>query len=173
MSGGGNIRPLEAADLPLVLPLYTDPRTREFLGGPVPDAVAGERAAGLLAEGGTMAILAEDGSTFAGIITLHRHHDGVSHELSYSLLPEHTGRGLATAGMRQMLAHVFRSGGITSVVCETQAANHRSTRLLERLGMRERERLVRFGAEQVIHTLDADAFAPSPPPSGDGTQDAK
>jgi ribosomal-protein-alanine N-acetyltransferase len=105
-----------------------------------------------------MVILAVEGTTFAGIITLHRHHDAVSHELSYSLLPEHSGRGLATAAMRRMLANVFANHGIPSVVCETQAANRRSIRLLERLGMRERERLIRFGAEQVIYTLDADRF---------------
>jgi len=154
-----SIRPLEAADLPRVMPLYTDPRTREFLGGPVPEETAIARAAALLEDGQTMAILAEDGATFAGIITLHRHHDGVSMELSYSLLPEHTGRGLATTAMREMLHHAFTTCGLDAVVCETQAANGRSIRLLERLGMREQERLVRFGAEQVIYKM----YAPASP----------
>jgi ribosomal-protein-alanine N-acetyltransferase len=158
MSARGGIRPLVAADLSLVLPLYTDPRTREFLGGPISVKEANERAARMLEEEETMVILAEDGETFAGIITLHRHHDGVSDELSYSLLPEYVGRGLATLAMRRMLTHIFAHRGISSVVCETQTANLRSIRLLERLGMRQRERIIRFGAEQVIYCLDKVGF---------------
>lgn len=157
MSSSSLLRPLEAADLPYVLPLYTDPHTREFLGGPVSSEIATERAAGLLEDGCTWVILAEDGSSAAGIVTLHPHHDGISTEMSYSLLPQHTGRGLATAALQQMLDHAFSAMGLSAVVSETQAANLRSTRLLERLGMQEKERLTRFGAEQIIYTIHANS----------------
>jgi ribosomal-protein-alanine N-acetyltransferase len=39
------------------------------------------------------------------------------------------------------------------VLAETQAANHRSRRLLERLGMTATRTAVRFGARQIIYEL--------------------
>ena len=158
METGCLIRKLEASDLPSVIPLYTDPAVREFLGGPVSLEIAEQRAADLLTEDQTWAILDPTNRAFAGIVTLHRHHDGISTEMSDSLLPAFMGRGLATAALKRVLSHAFGSLGLPAVVSETQAANLRSTRLLERLGMHPRERLVRFGAEQIIYTIDPEIF---------------
>ena len=149
------LRKLEQADLPKVFPLYTDPAVREFLGGPVSVEVAEQRASDLLADGMTWAIIGSCDDDFAGTVTLHRHHDGVSTEMSYSLLQEHMGKGYATVALQLMLTHAFVELGLPAVVSETQAANIRSTRLLERIGMQPRERLMRFGVEQIIYTIHA------------------
>ena len=59
-------------------------------------------------------------------------------ELSYWLVPEARGRGLAYAVVRLMMASVVASTGLRSVVLEIEAGNVASERLAERLGAERR-----------------------------------
>ena len=89
-----------------------------------------------------------------GVVLLDRHHDLEDIEVSYLFLPEHWGRGYASAAVRQVLAHAFGTIGLCRVVAETQSANAASVRLLERLGFRLLRKVVRFGAEQSIYLAE-------------------
>ncbi len=71
--------------------------------------------------------------------------------MSYELLPEYWGKGYATEAVEAALGYAFVDLGLERVVAETQAANERSCRLLERLGMKAERKLERFGAKQVIY----------------------
>lgn len=59
-------------------------------------------------------------------------------ELSYWLVPEARGRGLAYAAVRLMMASVLPSIGLRSVVLDIEAGNVASERLAERPGAERR-----------------------------------
>lgn len=59
-------------------------------------------------------------------------------ELSYWLLPEARGRGIALAAVSLMMSSIGRPTGLRSVVLDIEADNHPSARLAERLGAEAR-----------------------------------
>jgi RimJ/RimL family protein N-acetyltransferase len=59
-------------------------------------------------------------------------------ELSYWLVPEARGRGLAAAAVRLMMASVVAGTGLRSVVLDIEVGNVASERLAERLGAERR-----------------------------------
>lgn len=87
-----------------------------------------------------------------GLVFLSYHHDGSGHELSYQCDAEHWGKGYAFEAAKRVVRHVVDDPGMAQIIAETQSANGASCRLLERLGMREQRRVMRFGAEQIIYT---------------------
>jgi [ribosomal protein S5]-alanine N-acetyltransferase len=60
-------------------------------------------------------------------------------ELSYWLVPQARGRGLAYAAVRLMMASVVAGTGLRSVVLDIEAGNVASERLAERLGAERRD----------------------------------
>jgi [ribosomal protein S5]-alanine N-acetyltransferase len=67
-----------------------------------------------------------------------READRPAGELSYWLVPEARGRGLATGAVRLMMASVVAGTGLRSVVLDIEAGNMASERLAERLGAERR-----------------------------------
>lgn len=59
-------------------------------------------------------------------------------ELSYWLVPQARGRGLAYAAVRMMMASLVGGAGVRSVVLDIEAGNVASRRLAERLGAQRR-----------------------------------
>jgi [ribosomal protein S5]-alanine N-acetyltransferase len=59
-------------------------------------------------------------------------------ELSYWLIPEARGRGLAYTAVRTMMATVVAATGLRTVVLDIEAGNVASERLAERLGAERR-----------------------------------
>ena len=66
------------------------------------------------------------------------HVDRPAGELSYWLVPEARGRGLAYAAVRLMIASVVAGTGLRSVVLDIEAGNVASERLAGRLGAERR-----------------------------------
>jgi len=90
---------------------------------------------------------------FIGLISFDKHHDGINIEISYQFLPKFWGKGLAEETLRTMIEYAFGELGIKKLVAETQTANFKSCKLLEKLGMTIEERLIRFDAEQFIYSI--------------------
>jgi RimJ/RimL family protein N-acetyltransferase len=67
-----------------------------------------------------------------------RESDQPAGELSYWLVPEARGRGLAEAAVREMLESVVAPTGLRSVVLDIEVDNAPSIRLAERLGAERR-----------------------------------
>jgi ribosomal-protein-alanine N-acetyltransferase len=67
-----------------------------------------------------------------------RESDQPAGELSYWLVPEARGRGLACAAVRMMISSVLVATGLRSVVLDIEAGNDPSMRLAERLGAERR-----------------------------------
>ena len=91
--------------------------------------------------------------TFVGLISLDTHHDGISTEVSYQILPNCWGKGIASEVVEKVIDYAFKSLNLPEVIAETQTANKPSCRLLEKLGMNLRETLLRFGEEQAVFCL--------------------
>lgn len=91
---------------------------------------------------------------FIGLISLDTHHDGISTEVSYQLLPKWWGDGYATEILNEIINYAINKLQLTEIVAETQTANIASCRLLEKLGMNLRETVHRFGEVQSIYCIN-------------------
>ena len=149
------LTPPVAGDLKSVQTLYGNEKVRAFLGG-VRSSEEVERAFTkmLSAPGHRWAIRRREDHAFVGMVSLDPHHDGEATEISFQLLPEFWGSGFAAETVGEVIRHAFDEVGLGQLFAETQAANTASRRLLVRLGMKEWKRVERFGAEQVIYTLE-------------------
>jgi [ribosomal protein S5]-alanine N-acetyltransferase len=84
-------------------------------------------------------------------------------ELSYWLVPQARGRGLAYAAVRLMMASVVASTGLRSVVLDIEAGNAASERLAERLGAERRSPVrVEIDRAGVARTLVVYVLAVAP-----------
>jgi ribosomal-protein-alanine N-acetyltransferase len=92
-------------------------------------------------------------NNFIGLISLDVHHDGISTEVSYQFLPQWWGAGYATEVVKEVINYAFNKLNLQEVLAETQIVNIASCKLLERVNMRFRETVQRFGAEQAIYCI--------------------
>lgn len=60
------------------------------------------------------------------------------------------GNGYAFETICELLNYAFNILGLSEVVAETQAANSASCALLKKLGFSDKQRITRFGEEQII-----------------------
>jgi len=57
-------------------------------------------------------------------------------EIAYAVLPEHQGKGYATAGAREMVDYAFRSADVSRVIAHTLPEGAASQRVLQKAGFR-------------------------------------
>lgn len=136
-------------DRQAMIRLLTDPVTREYLGGAVD--YASRQALELSPLGLTwgrwvLASAADD--SMIGSITLD--YDRGELELSYALLPEHTGQGYAAESCLALLRWAQESLEDDAVIAVTQTRNKRSVALLRKLGFTVRKGLEEFGGQQLL-----------------------
>jgi RimJ/RimL family protein N-acetyltransferase len=124
--------------------LNVDPRVMEFMPGLLPpggsDALVdraelhferngfGPFAAELLQNGAFLGFIGLSISRFDA-------HFMPAVEIGWRLAAEYWGHGLATEGAREVLRYAFEDLGLSGVVSFTSAANTRSRRVMEKLGM--------------------------------------
>jgi ribosomal-protein-alanine N-acetyltransferase len=148
----------QLCDADSLVRLFTDDEVRKYLGGPLPLAEAKLRVKSVLHPTPGHHVWAIRANAEAvGLVWLAPHHEPPDMELSFALLPEWQGRGLAYETTSQALRFAFQTLSLPRVVSETQSANSRSIRLLNRLGMILERRLWRFGAEQSLFALTKEA----------------
>ncbi|OLF53412.1 GNAT family N-acetyltransferase [Pseudomonas chlororaphis] len=134
--------------------LYTDPKVRAYLGGPLDLEAAVQRAQlDISAEREIpfWVVRSRLGEHFAGVVSFDTHHDGFDVEVSYELLPEHCGKGYATEALTLALQYAREGLALKRVIAETQSRNEASIRLLNRVGMTLEREVVRFGHAQSIY----------------------
>lgn len=147
------LSPLRENDIPEAIRLLTDPRVREYLGGSVPEDIAPHRVRGWIYAPDSIhyAVRHRETNALMGVVDISSHHNGIDKEISYQFLPEYWGKGYVYEVLTWLLDHCKNDLCVETVVSETQSANTRSCNLLKRLGYEEKERLIRFGAEQIIY----------------------
>lgn len=151
---------LVSGDFDDVVQIYKDPQVRRYLGGTVTDELLlKNKFEEILSKSKIPRVyfwcvrLIENGQ-FIGVVSLDQYHDGTNIELSYEFLPQHWGNGYATEVVRRMIHYSFTEIDLPKLVSETQTANASSCKLLERVGMRLENRLMRFGAEQAVYSIE-------------------
>jgi RimJ/RimL family protein N-acetyltransferase len=138
------LRRWRAADAEPFAAMNADPQVMEYF----PKRLTREESDSLIARieqrfersgFGLWAVEVVDTSTFAGFIGLAVPHFEAHFtpciEIGWRLAAEFWGRGLATEGARAVLAFGFKSLGLNQIVSFTTAANMRSRRVMEKLGM--------------------------------------
>ncbi|MFJ9580931.1 GNAT family N-acetyltransferase [Streptomyces sp. NPDC101191] len=152
------LRPVTTEDASLVRELMTDERVRTYLGGPASlERVAARQAAYPATAGAWTVVRIADGRAvgLAGIGPDPRCKGRA--EVSYQLLPSAWGSGLGREAVSAIVswwtAAVPRGGPLVAV---TQAANTRSRRLLESVGMVLVDQFDEHGARQCLYTPDGD-----------------
>lgn len=136
--------------------LYVDKNVRKYLGGTwKEESIKASFAKMNQTTKDSLYFVAREkySNNFIGIISLDNHHDGISTEVSYQLLPKWWGDGYATEVVKEIIKYAFNYLNLTEIVAETQTANKASCRLLEKLGMDLRETVQRFGEEQAIYCI--------------------
>lgn len=131
------LRPVEAADVPAISRLWTDPDVRRYVGGPVAaDEVARRQRGCVGLPGSFCAINCADG-TVVGLITMTPDSvRGGQAEVSYQFLPEHWGHGYAREAVSAAVTWALQEiSPARPVVAVTQEANDRSRCLVESIGM--------------------------------------
>lgn len=151
---------LASGDLDDVIQIYKDPLVRRYLGGTTDDELLLKNKFEEVLSKSKMSgvyfwcvrLIKDD--QFIGLVSLDRYHDGKNIELSYEFLPQHWGSGYATEVVRKMIDYSFTEIDLPKIVSETQIANTSSCKLLERVGMKLENRLMRFGAEQAVYSIE-------------------
>lgn len=124
------VRAAGEADRPLLAAFFADAGLREHLGGPLPPAEARARARGTDLTGWAVV---EDGGVAVGLVVLERRGPDVA--LSFVVLADHQGRGVATAACRAVLDWRFAlDPDLRRVTIVTQERNTAAHALARRLG---------------------------------------
>lgn len=138
-------------DAHFIRALISDPDVRRFLGGPASNTQISNYLGCNPAIAFWVVNLKSTKSPI-GLVSITDHRDGDDKELSFQFLRSAWGMGYATEATSCILDHAISACGISQLIAETQSANTSSRRLLTRLGMNEKYRVQRFGAEQIIYS---------------------
>ncbi|MER5361989.1 GNAT family N-acetyltransferase [Streptomyces sp. NPDC002785] len=151
------LRPAEPADVNEFTRLWTDPEVRRFLGGPVEERKLPSYQQHFALHPNTFSVVTRDTATVIGSVSVdpESRFDG-RREVSYSLLPEYWGHGYAREAVTAVVDRALEEvpSDNPSIIAVTQAANVRSRRLLEAIGMRHIDCFTEWDAPQVMYSVD-------------------
>ena len=139
--------PSEADVDPLVV-LRRDEAVRQYLGGPVSQDQAVEKARTVIGSDDHWVVVERESGRVAGLVSLTARGEEV--ELSYELSPAYWKLGYAYEACTALLTTAAERSLSSPIIAVTQRANERSKRLLGRLGFQHREEFVEHGEPQVL-----------------------
>ncbi len=148
---------LQEDDYEDVKSLYVNAEVRKYLGGTVEEELIKASFKEInKTTADSLNLIAREKNTnnFIGLVSLDAHHDGISTEVSYQLLPTWWGKGYASEIVKELINYGFNNLNLTEIIAETQTANKASCRLLQKLGMSFKNTLERFGEKQAIYGIE-------------------
>ncbi len=137
--------------------LFQNKKVREYLGGIRTEISIEETFIEMLNsvdDSKYWIIRDRESNGFMGLVSLDPHHNGEDVEVSYQLLPKWWGKGYATEVINRVIKFAFEVLDINKIVAETQTANIRSKKLLERVGMELVTTYQRFNEEQSLYAVE-------------------
>lgn len=151
-----------SSDIEEAVELFTNSHVRKYLGGPIIRDEAIKRLNSYLESKKTIffwkiyyCVRLKDNGKFIGIVSITPHHNLLYKELSYQFLPDFWGKGYAYESINSIIHHYENNCKVLSrIVSETQTANIKSCKLLEKLGYKLHKKLKRFGCEQSLYILN-------------------
>lgn len=148
---------LQQSDYEDVKKIYTNHEVRRYLGGKIPEERTPDKFVDAVKHSYTdslsWVVRLKDTYEFIGLVSLDKHIDGEK-EVSYEFIPDWWGQGYAYEVIREVLVFAFNNLNLSKIIAETQKANDRSCRLLEKLGMHLEKTVERYGAEQAIYSIE-------------------
>ncbi len=142
------LRPLVDKDKPAIREWMSSSEVRRFLGGPVGEAHLELLELAVVGEQWGVFCIADNSSDEPlGSCTLERERGEL--EVSFQLLPEYWGRGIAREAVAAAMKWVWNNADDRSIIAVTQEANVSSIRLLRSLGFAEEATFEEYGATQV------------------------
>ena len=152
---------LQETDFNDIEKLYINGEVRKYLGGIIDKKTFEVNFSEMLkGKKNTFNWVVREKNTneFIGLISLHPSHDGTCTEVSYQLLPKWWGKGFAAEAVDSVIHFAFTELNLSSLIAETQSLNLPSRRLLEKLGMKLMNKVMRFGAEQAIYCIERNSL---------------
>jgi [ribosomal protein S5]-alanine N-acetyltransferase len=154
-----HLRPFTEADRLAIHAVYADPEVMRHVGHgahrTIEETVAALRVYGEVLERRGFSFLAvteRDGGALVGDAGLYPLGEDV--ELGYTLARSAWGRGYATELGRALVAHAFEALGAPRVVAQVEPGNAGSRRVLEKLGMTEREMRTAYGRPHLLYAIE-------------------
>jgi [ribosomal protein S5]-alanine N-acetyltransferase len=154
-----HLRPFTDADRLAIHAVYADPEVMRHVGHgahrTIEETVAALRVYGEVLERRGFSFLAvteRDGGALVGDAGLYPLGEDV--ELGYTLARSAWGRGYATELGRALVAHAFEALGAPRVVAQVEPGNAGSRRVLEKLGMTEREMRTAYGRPHLLYAIE-------------------
>jgi ribosomal-protein-alanine N-acetyltransferase len=156
-----NIKPIKESDNDLIRELWRNNEVRKFLGGSICsdkdiDFILLKMITPKNIDDKYFVI--EYSNNKCGLVSIDKYHENEEKELSFQFLPLFWGKGIAYNSIKLILNKAKKEMNIKKIFAETQENNVRSRNLLERLGMVEKEKLIRFEEKQVVYELDLGNF---------------
>ena len=157
-----HLRPFTAADHDAIHAVYADPEVMRHVGHGAHKTMA-ETANALRIYGDVLArrgysflaVTEREGGRLVGDGGLHPlGGQGPDVELGYTLDRSAWGRGYATELGRALIEHAFTELGAPRVVALVEPDNRASRRVLEKLGMTEREERMAYGRPHLLYAID-------------------
>lgn len=145
---------LRYTDIDEAVKLFTNEKVRKFLGGPISEEAARAKLNSVI---GSKDIcycavrLIETNELIGLIIFTTAHNEERTEELSYMFLPEYWGKGYAYETLYLFIDYAINILDLHMLFAETQSANIRSCKLLDKLEFIYDHTLIRFGAEQKVY----------------------
>nr|WP_207751287.1 GNAT family N-acetyltransferase [Anaeromonas frigoriresistens] len=152
---------VQNSDYEEVRKLYFDEKVRKFLGGIVSNERYNSSFYNMITSDKNSfywVVRLKNNSEFIGLVSLDKHHDGFSTEISYQFMPQYWGYGYAEEVIKRIINYAFDELNIKELVAETQSANRASCKLLKKLGMSLRQTVTRFGEKQHIFGIAKSTF---------------
>jgi [ribosomal protein S5]-alanine N-acetyltransferase len=153
------LRPFTPADRAAIHAVYSDPEVMRHVGHgahrTIEETVAALRVYGEVLERRGFSFLAvteRDGGALVGDAGLYPLGEDV--ELGYTLARSAWGRGYATELGRALVVHAFEVLGAPRVVAQVEPGNAGSRRVLEKLGMTEREMRTAYGRPHLLYAIE-------------------
>lgn len=144
---------LHEEDINEATALFLSPQVRQYLGGPISEQAARQKLGAWIEDSDSLyyCVRLKNTRSFLGIVDISPYHDQSRKEVSYQFLPEAWGHGYAAEALESLILHCAHALQLDFLVAETQTANIRSRRLLEKLGFSLSESLERFGCAQSVY----------------------
>jgi RimJ/RimL family protein N-acetyltransferase len=156
-----NVRPIQEFDNDLIHELWRDNDVRKYLGG----SICSDKDIDFIffkmitkKNMNDNYFVIEYSNRKCGLVSIDKYHEKEEKELSFQFLPLFWGKGIAYNSIKIILNKAKQEMNIETIFAETQEKNIRSRNLLERLGMLEKERLIRFEENQIVYELDLGNF---------------
>lgn len=147
---------LQESDYHKVKELYFNEAVRKYLGGVVSTESFNNSFRNILTYDDSAfywIVRLKDKDTFIGLVSLDKHHDGVSTEVSYQFMPQFWGYGYAEEVIRKIIYFAFKELRLDRIIAETQCENKNSCKLLEKVGMKLQHKVSRFAEEQYVFSI--------------------